>query len=208
VNRLDWLQWRKSGVGASDCPIIMGDSPYSDILKLYDDKVSDEIIEKFSFAMELGNKLEPIARAKFELLVDNDFPASNFVHATTPHYRASLDGYNKDLNHAIEVKYVGATFTDKCPVKYYAQIQYQYAVSLCEKNTLVQINNLNEINIIEVERDNDYIIRLLEKVDWFWACVQKRDRASIEAYYETIKPVKKARKKKVKAEVTTEECLQ
>ena len=208
MNRLDWLQWRKSGVGASDCPIIMGDSPYSNILKLYDDKISDEIIEKTSYVMDIGNKLEPIARSTYELLMDVDYPAANFVHATTPHYRASLDGFNIDLNHAIEIKFVGKAFTDKCPVKYYAQIQYQYAVSLCEKNTLVQINNLNEINIIEVERDNDYIIRLLEKVDWFWACVQKRDRASIEAYYETIKPVKKARKKKVKAEVTTEECLQ
>ena len=206
--RLDWLKWRTFGVGGSDVPAIMGDSPYSNILDIYDSKINPVQEKEPNYAMALGNKLEPIARSTYELLTGNDFPAANFVHASKPYLRVSLDGYNLELNKAIEVKYCGRTFTDSVPLKYKAQVQYQFMVTNCKELDMVQINNMNNINVIKIERDDEYILKLIEKVDWFWACVQKRDRASIEAYYETIKPVKKARKKKVKAEAVTEECLQ
>jgi putative phage-type endonuclease len=197
VERKDWLAWRKKGVGASDVPSIMGVSPYRSILDIYNDKVSDVIEEKTSYIMELGNTLEPIARSYYEIGVDADFPAANFVHATTPHYRASLDGFNEELNEAIEIKYVGKTFFEECPPKYYPQIQYQYAVTLCEKITLVQINNMNKIHHFLVERDNEYIADMLKKVDHFWQCVLDRNIDEITAMVPVkIKKEGKKRSKK------------
>jgi putative phage-type endonuclease len=193
-DRLSWLEHRRGGVGASDCPSIMGDSPYSSILDIYNSKINPAEEKEPNYVMELGNKLEPIARSRYELLKDADFPAANFVHAIKPHLRCSLDGFNIELNKAIEIKYSGKSFTESCPDKYYPQVQYQYAVTNCDFLELVQINNMNEINIIPIQRDDEYITRLLEKVDWFWDCVvNKKLQEIIDAV--PVK-VKKPRKKK------------
>ena len=200
MERLDWLKWRKSGCGASDVPSIMGVSPYRTIMDIYLDKTSDLIEEKTNFIMELGNKLEPIARSRYELLNDADFPAANFVHASKPHYRASLDGYNKELNKAIEIKYIGKNFFDECPDKYYPQIQYQYAVTLCESIDLVQINNMNDIKVFRVDRNVDYILKMLERVDWFWDCVLNKKEEEIMAAMPPKKERKERKPRKKKGE--------
>lgn len=180
MNREEWLRWRKFGIGASDCPIIMGDSPYSNLLELYLDKTSDEVKEKSNYIMELGNQLEPIARARYELLDDGEYPPANFIHALKPYYRCSLDGYNADKNKAIEIKYCGKVFKEEVPLKYRAQLQWQYAVTLCESLDYVQINNMNRVSVMAVEKDDEYISRLIDKVDWFWECVLNRRLEEVE----------------------------
>lgn len=195
MNRQEWLEHRRGGVGASDCSAIMGESPYSTMLDIYKSKVNPVEEKEPNWAMQLGNKLEPIARAKYEILKDADFPAANFIHASKPHYRVSLDGYSRELNKAIEVKYCGRNFTDEVPPKYKAQVQYQYAVTNCASLDLVQINDINEINIIPVLRDNEYISRLLEKVDWFWACVIGRKEEEINEVFASENLLKRKTKK-------------
>ncbi len=195
MNRQEWLLWRKQGIGASDVPVIMGVSPYSDIVKLYNEKISDDIEDKTNYIMELGNKLEPVARSKYEILNDADYPAVNFVHAEFSHYRASLDGYNKELNSAIEIKYVGKNFKDECPVKYFPQIQYQYAVSSCERIDLVQIDDMNNIKYFLVNKDQEYIKAMLERVDWFWACVVERKEEEINEVFASENLLKRKTKK-------------
>ena len=152
MNRQEWLEHRRGGVGASDCSAIMGESPYSTMLDIYKSKVNPIEEKEPNWAMQLGNKLEPIARAKYEILKDADFPAANFIHASKPHYRVSLDGYSRELNKAIEVKYCGRNFTDEVPPKYKAQVQYQYAVTNGDSLDLVQINifQLNSISINQI----------------------------------------------------------
>lgn len=195
MNRQEWLEWRRLGVGSSDVPAIMGVSPYNNILDIYLSKINPVEEKEPNWAMQLGNKLEPIARAKYEILKDADFPAANFIHASKPHYRVSLDGYSRELNKAIEVKYCGRNFTDEVPPKYKAQVQYQYAVTNCASLDLVQINDINEINIIPVLRDNEYISRMLEKVDWFWACVVGRKEEEINEVFASENLLKRKRKK-------------
>jgi putative phage-type endonuclease len=194
-SRLEWLRWRKKGIGASDVPSIMGVSPYRSIHDVYLDKISDVIEEKTSYIMELGNTLEPIARSYYELEKDADYPAANFVHTTTPHFRCSLDGFNRDLNRAIEIKYIGKNFFEECPVKYVPQIQYQYAVTLCDEIDLVQINNMNQIKTFLVKKDIEYIKAMIERVDWFWDCVINKKEDEILAAMPPKKE-RKARKKK------------
>jgi putative phage-type endonuclease len=182
--RQQWLKNRKLGIGASDVPSILGVSPYRDIVQLYDEKTSDFIDESTSYVMELGSKLEPVAREAYELLMESSFPACNFVNVEKPHYRCSLDGYNN--GHAIEIKYCGAKFTETCPDKYYPQIQFQYAVANCNSIDLVQINNSQDINVIPLAQDSEYIIAMLEKVDWFWDCVVNRKRDEVLNEYERL----------------------
>lgn len=199
--RLDWLEWRRSGVGSSDVSAIMGVSPYSTILDIYNSKINPAVDDvSDNWAINMGNKLEPIARARYELINNADFSAANFVHASNPHLRISLDGFNVELNKAIEIKFCGRNFTETCPDKYYPQVQYQYAVTNCESLDLVQINNMNDINIIPIERDIEYISRLLERVDWFWGCVLNKKEDEILAAMPPKKEKKERKARKVKKE--------
>jgi hypothetical protein len=148
--------------------------------------------------MELGNTLEPIARSYYELENDAEYPAANFVHRITPHFRCSLDGFNRELNRAIEIKYTGKNFFEECPVKYVPQIQYQYAVTLCDEIDLVQINNMNQIKAFLVKKDIEYIKTMIERVEWFWGCVLNRKEDEILA---AMPPKKERKPRKKKGEV-------
>jgi putative phage-type endonuclease len=185
-------------VGSSDCSAIMGDSPYSNIHDIYLSKVNPVEEKEPNFAMQLGNTLEPIARAMYEILNDAEFPPANFTHATNPHLRVSLDGFNFERNKTIEIKYCGRNFTAEIPLKYKAQVQYQYAVTGCTSLDLVQINNMNQVNVIPIERDNEYITRMLERVEWFWDCVLNKKEDEILA---AMPPKKERKPRKKKGEL-------
>lgn len=192
--RSDWLLWRSGGIGASDVPSILGVSPYRNILDIYNDKINPSTEEKTSYIMELGNIMEPIARANYEIITGYEFSACNVEHSEIKHYRCSLDGFNKELNKVIEIKYCGKNFTEICPDKYYPQVQYQYAITNCVSLDLVQINDDKKINIIPIERNDEYIIDMLKKVDEFWNCVVSKTPP------EFIPKEKKCRKKKTAIE--------
>jgi putative phage-type endonuclease len=181
-----WLKDRKNHIGASDCAAIMGVSPYTKAIDLYLDKVSDKINEESNYAMELGNTLEPIAREAYEKKTGKLFPAIRIIDEDRPFMSASLDGYNEEINHAIEIKYCGANFTDNCPDKYYPQIQFQYYISDAFKIYMVQINNSQDINTIEVTRDDVYIAEMLKNVEWFWDCVINKKEQEVREYSENI----------------------
>jgi len=196
VDRVEWLKQRQLGIGSSDCPPIMGESPYSTMVDIYDSKVALEVVEKSSWVMDKGNTLEPIARARYELLNNADFPPAMFVHVQKPHYRCNVDGYSKELDKVIEIKWCGAKFTDKVPSKYKAQVQYQYMVTNCKELEMVQIDNMNRINVIPVERDDEYIARLIDKVDWFWDCVINKRRDEVLNEYEKLNQANNGKRRK------------
>lgn len=181
-----WLKNRKNSIGASDVPIIMGVSPYKKAIDLYLDKISDRIDNSTNYAMELGNQLEPIAREAYEAIRGAPFEASSISKVNIPHFTCSLDGYNDELSEAIEIKYVGADFKKECPEKYYPQIQFQYYVSDVKNIDLVQINNSQEIHILSVKRDEEYITEMVKTVSWFWDCIVNKREDEVKPFSDNI----------------------
>jgi putative phage-type endonuclease len=174
-NSSSWLEWRKKGIGSSDVPAILGLCPYRTALDIYMSKQDDAPENKGNWAMQKGHDLEPIARAHYEIFKDADFPAELVQHKDHEFLRASLDGLNKELNHHIEIKFVGdETFeAGVCPTHYYAQIQFQMAIAgtTCD---LVMINKAQQVKIIEVKRDDEYIKSMLPTLFKFWDDLQNK----------------------------------
>lgn len=111
--RQDWLRWRKTGLGASDISALYNAhskmTPYS----LWKDKTNPEIIEEESnFATQLGNDLEPKARARFAAIwnldnfSDETFEPTKVSMQDIPFMLASLDGASKDLSTILEIKFL------------------------------------------------------------------------------------------------------
>lgn len=179
-NEKEWLEWRKLGLGGSDLPIIMGDSPYMTAYQLWRQKVGiDECNNETNFVQAKGHELEVIARNKYEIETGLEWKPRIVVHAGFDFFRASLDGFNEQKNAIWECKYIGKDGFEEIkngivPCKYRAQVQWQMFVTGAIENHLTAINDEHEIVTTIVKPDFDYMKKLALKAKEFWECVQEK----------------------------------
>lgn len=170
-----WHEWRSLGIGASEAPAIMGESPYLTALQLWEIKTKRKPPQETNFAMQRGTDMEPRARAALELTLNIDLNPALVEHEQYPFIRASLDGYNKELNVAAEIKCCGKknfelVKSGQVPLDYKAQIQQQILVSGVEKVYLWAFNGETGV-CLEVMPDIEYCKKLLSSLILFWECV-------------------------------------
>lgn len=179
---------RRRLIGASDMPIIMGDSPYMTALQLWEDKTNRTPItqDETNFAQARGIRWEERVRKIFEKKANMRFEPKNFTHPENPVHSASLDGYNAQYKEGLEIKVTSQKNLDlvnagKVPELYKAQVHWQIHVAGLTKNNffcaMVAPDENGEEKIIDaaltvVYPDQDYINQLIEKADEFWAHVQ------------------------------------
>lgn len=175
-NTPEWLELRKNKIGASDAPIILGDSPWKTPYQLWEEKLGLRPQPSMNDAMRRGHELEPIARQAYNDHTGNCVEPEVLFHKEHEWMMASLDGVSLDRSIVVEIKCPGekdhqAASDGKVPDKYYAQLQHQLAV--------INLNLLHyfsyrdgDFHLIVVERDEKYIENLYsEEVD-FWKKMQ------------------------------------
>lgn len=177
-----WLDWRRGGIGASEAPVVMGVSPYKTRYQLWEEKCGiNDHSPTNHFILQKGKDAEPRARAMYETLFFTEMPAVLAEYGPVPFIRASLDGFNEATMIGIEIKYVGAQEylrikeTMTVPDRYFPQIQHQLLVTGADHFDFVAYNDeINDIFIITVKPDPDYIKRLVEELMKFWKLVKTR----------------------------------
>ncbi len=197
-NTKEWLEFRKTGIGASDAPIIMGDSPYTTITQLWEQKVGLAEGPPMNEYMQRGHDLEPLAR---ELFINKMIHHVEPIMTLDPDNRwrfASMDGISINRKIAVEIKTVGKKdFEDAekgiVPRKYQAQLQHQmdvnnidsmyYMPCLCEKNDMGKWVLMDYL-LITVHRDKEYCKELLEKEKAFYECIKNFTPPEDESAYE------------------------
>lgn len=199
-NSSDWLEWRKRGLGASDIPILLGISPWKTPYQLWEEKLglAEDDPEKYNFITEKGHRLEPKARALYEIQFDGvDCPPKLAERKDKPHHRASLDGYNEEKNYCVEIKFVGAgdkwkmAQEGKIPDYYMAQMMWQLYVTGGKWNDYVAYNDKEDaIKVIRMEPDIKAIAGIVKKADEFWKLVETKKEPPL-----TDKDFKKVRDK-------------
>lgn len=188
MNRLEWLQWRKEGIGSSDAPIIMGCSDFFTPLKLYEEKIAPEVVDRPpNFIQERGIRMEPRIRSLFEMIIGKAFEPKLFVMDGFKFLRASMDGTSADKE-IIEIKISGAADwagakEGKVPEKYIPQIQHQFLVSgyksgyylsyLYEKEE-PKVLVPEKLAVVKVFPDKEYIENLFKEEIRFWNCVETK----------------------------------
>lgn len=129
----EWLDLRRSKIGASDCAAVLGKSRYKSPRMLWKEKVEGANVP-VNPAMQKGIDLEPEARTYFESHFGVSFAPLVALHDEHDWMMASLDGYNEEKTTVLEIKVVGKkTFEEAekaiVPVEYEWQVQHQMAVS-------------------------------------------------------------------------------
>ncbi len=169
-NTKEWEEFRRSRIGASDCPTIMGHG-YTTPQKLWEQKISGKKSYS-SAAMQRGTDLEPVAREMVNNL-HNAFYMPLVVEASNGWQMASLDGYCPENKRLIEIKCPNEgtfrAFKDSgiIPEYYSWQIQHQLCVTEFDECTLVLFNGTECVEKV-IKRDEEMISKLVEKEYQFY----------------------------------------
>ena len=193
MNREQWLEWRKEGIGASDvAPIVLGDVFGRGPLDVYLEKRGLVPPQIESADMRRGNKLETLAaqrlaeRPEFEHLVyptdDEQRFSSLFMRScgTNEWARCSLDAYLRegeadfDGNVPVEIKcprmsgYLKAK--EEGPETHQLlQVQWQLMITGAEHGFLVVFHSDPwDLLVFPVQRDNETIAAMTEACKLFW----------------------------------------
>lgn len=172
----EWHSFRGCHVMASDCPIIMGVSPWSNIHKLWLEKTNIEAPSDYiSPRMQRGIDLEPKALKSFEDYIGIKFRPVVVKSTIHSFMGASLDGLSECGQYLVEIKCPGmedhlTAISGKVPEKYYPQIQHQLAVTGLEFAYYFSFDGEDGI-YLKVDRDEAYIDDLIEKERVFWDSV-------------------------------------
>lgn len=103
-NSPDWYQWREGGIGASDCPIILSESPFKKPFRLWLEKTHRIEPEPTKMAQAHGIASEETARDQLCQELGVELEPVSVMDDETPYLRASYDGYSKKNNLIAEIK--------------------------------------------------------------------------------------------------------
>ena len=171
----EWLSWRKTVITATDCPAILGSSPWMTEYQCWQRKLGLIEEQKTNDAMERGKRLEPLARAQFiERFGINMTP--KVIEGTNYEFLgASLDGISDCGRFILEIKCGGYNLHHMAskgivPQYYLDQMQHQLLVTGAEKCYYYSYNGTDGI-CIEVFPDPGFVNTFIPKARSFWKCI-------------------------------------
>lgn len=184
-NSPEWLSFRKTRIGSSDVPIIMGISKYQKPFELFREKLGLIGPKKVNeFITGLGHKFEPSVRSYVSVKYDFDFEPTILIHSDYDFLMASLDGYDAAKNEMIEIKYVGAEKIAQAKkgifdITHIAQVQYAMSLAGLSRvkyccYTLEDYKFISDIYMTDILFNEHYLMtEVMPAVFKFYGCIQK-----------------------------------
>lgn len=187
-NTPEWLDFRRNKIGASDCPIIMGVSPFLTPLALWEQKLGLRSSQEKTAAMIRGSDLESEALNLFNRQGGYKLAPKVLLSTTHSWMMASFDGIEVSdetieiFNHpkviyAVEIKCPGKKDHEKAmsgliPDKYFPQLQHQMLVAGLSGMWYFSYNEESS-NSIYIQADKKYQEKMLEKEIEFYRCMKE-----------------------------------
>lgn len=175
VDRAEWLQLRKSGIGGSDAGAICGVNPYSSAMKVFRDKTSEETEEQDKEAIRIGHDLEDYVAQRFMEATGLKVRKSNFMYRSAEHpfMIADVDRLVVGEDAGLECKTASAYSADKwadgnIPLHYVMQCYHYMAVTGKRVWYIAAVILGREFTYRRMEWDDELINRLVEIEEDFW----------------------------------------
>jgi putative phage-type endonuclease len=169
----EWLEWRLNGIGASDAPTVMGENPWKPPEVLFMEKCRATLDTEQNPAMRRGTELEPEARRRYAARTGREVQPACLQSLEHEWLRASVDGITPCRRAVVEIKcgesvYRKTAARNRAPDYYYGQLQHILAVTGLNEIDFWCYLPLKPELLVTVERDDDYIQRLLRVEQKFW----------------------------------------
>jgi len=186
MDRVEWLRWRKKGIGSSDAAAVAGVSRWSGPIAVYLDKVQDisPDDETDNEAMQWGTILEDVVASEFARRTGLKVQRRNAIlqHPEYAHMLANIDRLIVDPENGwgvLEVKTTGAWNKDewadgKVPEEVQVQVQHQLAVTGLEYAYVAVLIGGQQYQHARIDRDEEVISALVQIESDFWKLVENR----------------------------------
>ena len=177
-NTPEWHRWRMQGIGASDAPVIMGETPFKTARNLWSIKTGRTREDQAGPAARRGRELERFARRVYERQTGIQVEPLCLVHEKFEWMRASLDGLSFDGSTLLEIKCPlsvrdrASAEEGRIPSHYRAQLQHQLEVSGAQRAHYWSFHGTDGI-LIEMLPEREYAERLVEAEASFWQRVKE-----------------------------------
>lgn len=177
LDRDEWLEWRRQGLGASDVAAVMGLSPWASPWSVWADKLGLAPGVDESYVMRRGRFMEPFLADELHretgLYVVGE--QTRCTHKEYPWARCTVDGFVAespvssidDVLGGFEGKAVSADVWDEVPAHYRAQVQWSMWVTGLD-HWWVYVDHRRTGSVYELERDDAFIAAMVEACRTFW----------------------------------------
>lgn len=169
----EWLTFRRSHIGASDCSSIMDVNPFKCERKVWEEKVLG-LNEPVNKKMKDGQKNEEKARECYVAMTGIDVNPCVAESTVYPFISASFDGMTKNQNHIVEIKCGKSSHKlaqiGVIPMYYEAQMHHQLYVAGLNEMDYFSYSEGEGI-VLKFYRDENFITNMLDKYKIFWKSV-------------------------------------
>ena len=175
MEKQEWLNYRKQGIGGSDAGAVCGLNPYKTAMEVYQDKVSSETEDFDNEAMRQGRDFEDYVARRFTEVTGKKVRRANamFCHETYPFMRADVDRMVVGEKAGLECKTASPFLADKwqdgqVPIHYYIQCLHYMTVCDVDAWYIAVLIFGREFKYYRMERDEEMIADLIRIEQDFW----------------------------------------
>jgi putative phage-type endonuclease len=175
----EWREWRHKGIGASDAPVIMGESRLKNVAALLQEKCGPARDFGRNDLSIRGTELEAEARERYTVRTGRKVTAACIQSTRHDWLRASVDGLSDSHDSVVEItcgeSIYRRTANDlRVPEYCFGQLQHIMAVTGFESIDFWCCSPACDDLLLPVQRDSVYIERLLHLEQEFWNHVVSR----------------------------------
>jgi putative phage-type endonuclease len=168
----DWHEWRRTVIGASDAPVLMGENPWRSVEDLCLEKAGKAKPFGGNSFTRKGQQLEPVARTALSRQLGLSLQTTVIQSREYPWLAASLDGLDESMSVVVEIKcgekaHRHLEGTGSIPTYYIGQLQHILLVTGFDYIYYYSFLSNTEKRLIKVTRDLDYQSRLLKAASRF-----------------------------------------
>ena len=189
LSREEWLRLRKTGIGGSDAGAVLGLNPYSNAMKVFYDKTSEEIEETDNESARQGRDLENYVAERFVEAIGLKVRRSNYMFRNREHtfMIADVDRLIVGEDAGLECKTCSAYGADKwkdgeVPLHYMIQC-YHYMAVTGKRAWYIAVAVLGKEFICRKIEWNDEIIEGLILAKYFRTAKKLRKSGIIYAIF-------------------------
>lgn len=184
LDRGQWLEVRRGGIGSSDAATAVGLNPYKSPLELWLEKTGRQPANEEQPGMDdprfWGTLLEPYVAVAYQQKTGRKVRKVNAVlqHPTMPFLLANIDRevVGDPEVQILECKTAGEfgsrLWKDGVPEYVQLQVQHQLAVTGKDAADVAVLLCGQDLQVHRIERDDDIIARLVVLETRFWECVE------------------------------------
>ncbi len=176
MNRKEWLEERKKGIGGSDIAALLGLDKYKTPLDVYNDKQPDAQEKEQTEDMLRGQMLEDFVAKMYGQLSGEKPRKSPYMIYTHPEYeflKASPDRFYgpRKSPYILECKTIAKSVThDDVPLRWICQLQHTMLCAGAEKGTIAWCSPPGfSIEWLEFDADPELHKMIIERASSFWA---------------------------------------